>query len=236
MARASAKRLSEVAARIRACRFCVETPHGAKLPHEPRPVFRVSAKARLARRRARRPAISSTRRACRSTILPAIVCATGWASIARLSTTSRASPSFRWVSAFLETTPLAAICRRAPNAGRAGMTSFSRRCRRSKRCWRSGVTHRDYHFARLGCGLPKGASVSDIVARWREFQDDTAARLSAAASLLAQYGMAQAQPMVRDGSFAGAARRGRAARQNMRQGARDECFHRRGPAPRRDRQ
>lgn len=29
----------------------------------------------------------------------------------------------------------------------------------------------DYHFARLGHELPKGASVSEIVARWREFQN-----------------------------------------------------------------
>lgn len=33
---------------IRACRYCVETPSGVKLPHEPRPVLRASAMARLA--------------------------------------------------------------------------------------------------------------------------------------------------------------------------------------------
>lgn len=33
---------------IRACRICVETPKGAPLPHEPRPVLRVSATAKIA--------------------------------------------------------------------------------------------------------------------------------------------------------------------------------------------
>lgn len=40
-------RLSALAARIRACRVCVETPLGAPLPHEPRPVFQVSHTARV---------------------------------------------------------------------------------------------------------------------------------------------------------------------------------------------
>lgn len=33
---------------IRACRICVEAPAGAPLPHEPRPVLRVSSTAKLA--------------------------------------------------------------------------------------------------------------------------------------------------------------------------------------------
>ena len=33
---------------IRACRICLETPRGAPLPHEPRPVLRASATAKLA--------------------------------------------------------------------------------------------------------------------------------------------------------------------------------------------
>lgn len=35
-------------AAIRACRFCIDTPHGKPLPHEPRPVLRASRTARLA--------------------------------------------------------------------------------------------------------------------------------------------------------------------------------------------
>src|SRR5262245_9147558 len=39
--------LEHLLARIRACRRCVEAPEGNPLPHEPRPVLRVSATARL---------------------------------------------------------------------------------------------------------------------------------------------------------------------------------------------
>lgn len=35
-------------ARIRACRICIDTPRGTPLPHEPRPVLRVSTTARIA--------------------------------------------------------------------------------------------------------------------------------------------------------------------------------------------
>jgi len=40
--------LDDVLAAIRGCRVCVESPRGAPLPHEPRPVLRASATARLA--------------------------------------------------------------------------------------------------------------------------------------------------------------------------------------------
>lgn len=40
--------LEAVLAAIRACRHCIETPEGKPLPHEPRPVLRASASARLA--------------------------------------------------------------------------------------------------------------------------------------------------------------------------------------------
>lgn len=47
MSSAATKRLDALAARIRACRACVEAPRGAPLPHAPRPVLRVSMTARL---------------------------------------------------------------------------------------------------------------------------------------------------------------------------------------------
>ena len=43
-----AKPLGALLGDIRACRFCVETPKGAPLPHEPRPVLQASKTARLA--------------------------------------------------------------------------------------------------------------------------------------------------------------------------------------------
>ncbi|MCJ7598375.1 MAG: uracil-DNA glycosylase family protein [Methyloceanibacter sp.] len=45
---ASVSELDSLLRAIRACRHCVETPSGAKLSHEPRPVLRASATARLA--------------------------------------------------------------------------------------------------------------------------------------------------------------------------------------------
>ncbi|HTV32944.1 MAG TPA: uracil-DNA glycosylase family protein [Methylocella sp.] len=39
--------LAALTSRIRACRICIETPHGAGLAHDPRPVLRVSASAKL---------------------------------------------------------------------------------------------------------------------------------------------------------------------------------------------
>ncbi len=39
--------LEQLAARVRACRICVETPSGRPLPHEPRPVLRPSSTARI---------------------------------------------------------------------------------------------------------------------------------------------------------------------------------------------
>ena len=43
-----ASSLNRLLSQIRACRYCVETPEGVPLPHEPRPVLRVSTTARLA--------------------------------------------------------------------------------------------------------------------------------------------------------------------------------------------
>ena len=39
--------LERLAARIAACRICIDTPQGRPLPHEPRPVFQASSTARL---------------------------------------------------------------------------------------------------------------------------------------------------------------------------------------------
>ena len=46
--RAETSELDRLIASIRSCRYCVETPNGKPLPHEPRPVLRVSDTARLA--------------------------------------------------------------------------------------------------------------------------------------------------------------------------------------------
>lgn len=46
-ASSSSSDLERLAAEIRGCRLCLERPDGAPLPHEPRPVLRVSGTARL---------------------------------------------------------------------------------------------------------------------------------------------------------------------------------------------
>ncbi|MEC9368164.1 MAG: uracil-DNA glycosylase family protein [Pseudomonadota bacterium] len=43
----SKRSLDRLVAEIRACRKCIEEPRGKPLPHEPRPVLRVSATARI---------------------------------------------------------------------------------------------------------------------------------------------------------------------------------------------
>ncbi len=170
MARASAKRLSEVAARIHACRFCVETPHGAKLPHEPRPVFRVSAKARL------------------------VVAGQAPGNLVNQTGLPFNDPSGNrlrdWMGVdretFYDVSRIAIVpmgfCFPGNDAAGGDLPPRSE-CRAR---WHDelfaalpqietvlaiGRYAQSYHFARLGCGLLKGASVSDIVARWREFQE-----------------------------------------------------------------
>jgi len=45
---AQAGELDPLLAAIRSCRYCIQTPQGKPLPHEPRPVLRASSAARLA--------------------------------------------------------------------------------------------------------------------------------------------------------------------------------------------
>jgi uracil-DNA glycosylase len=45
--RSRARKLDRLAAEIRACRICVDSPDGAPLDHEPRPVLQISSTARL---------------------------------------------------------------------------------------------------------------------------------------------------------------------------------------------
>jgi uracil-DNA glycosylase len=170
MARDSAKSLDEMAARILACRFCIETPHGAPLPHEPRPVFRVSATARLL------IAGQAPGNLVNQTGLP-FNDPSGdrlrdWMAIDR--------ETFYDVSR-IDIAPMG-FC--FPGNDAAGGDLPPRpECRT---LWHDqlfealpqietvlaiGRYAQDYHFARLGCALPKNASVSEIVARWGDFQE-----------------------------------------------------------------
>lgn len=155
---------------IGACRICVERPDGPALPHEPRPVVRVSATARLLVA-GQAPGL----RVHRSGLPfddPSGERLRAWMGVdaATFYDVSRVG--------------VAAMGFCFPGYDKAGGDLPPRReCRRH---WHDslfaalprvetilaiGRYAQDYHLGRLGSGRPKGASVSDTVARWREFAD-----------------------------------------------------------------
>lgn len=170
MARDSAKSLDEMAARILACRFCIETPHGAPLPHEPRPMFRVSATARL------------------------LIAGQAPGNLVNQTGLPFNDPSGNrlrdWMGVDRETFYDDSRIAIAPmgfcfpgNDAAGGDLPPRPECRT---LWHDqlfealpqietvlaiGRYAQAYHFARLGCALPRNASVSEIVARWRAFQN-----------------------------------------------------------------
>jgi uracil-DNA glycosylase len=163
-------RLAAAIEAISACRLCVERPDGAPLPHEPRPVLRVSATARLL--------------------------AAGQAPGARVhrSGVPFADPSGvrlrAWMGVDEETFYDAARVAVVPMGfcfpgldAAGGDLPPRRECRKR---WHDelfaalgafevilaiGRYAQDYHLARLGHAAPKGAGVAETVARWREFAD-----------------------------------------------------------------
>lgn len=167
MAQCSSGRLEEIAARIRACRACAEGP--SPLPHAPRPVLRVSATARL------------------------LVASQAPGNLVNLTGVPFNDPSGErlrdWMGIGRETfydearIAIAPMGFCFPGHDAAGGDLPPRpECRR---LWHDalfaelpqietvlaiGRYAQDYHFARLGHALPKGANVSRTVARWREFQ------------------------------------------------------------------
>jgi uracil-DNA glycosylase len=160
--------LEALASRIRACRICVETPRGVPLPHEPRPVFRVSSTARLL--------VASQAPGVRvhKTGLP-FNDASGdrlrqWMNVSR--------------EVFYDETRIAIVptgfCFPGHDANKGDLPP-RRECREA---WHDllfsmlpqiecvlaiGRYSLDYHFARAGRPLPKGLGVEETVRRWREF-------------------------------------------------------------------
>jgi uracil-DNA glycosylase len=160
--------LELVVARIRACRICVERPLGQPLPHEPRPVLRVSSTGRLliasqapgvrvhrsglpfddpSGDRLRswlgvdRETFYDTSRVC---IAPMGFCFPGQ-DAAGGDLPPRRECIGAWHDALFERMPQVETVLAI-----------------------GGSAHR-YHFARLGRPLPKLARVDDVVRRWREF-------------------------------------------------------------------
>jgi uracil-DNA glycosylase len=161
--------LDEVSARIRACRVCYDAPERTPLPHAPRPVFRVSATARLL--------VASQAPGLR-------VHETG------LPFNDPSGDRLRqWMGVdrdtFYDESKIAIVpmgfCFPGYNELKADLPP-RRECRAT---WHDelfahlseietilaiGRYAQDYHFARLGRPLPKGAGVNEIVRRWREFE------------------------------------------------------------------
>jgi uracil-DNA glycosylase len=163
--------LDGIAARIRACTICRDARDVAPLPHEPRPVFRASRTARLL--------IASQAPGIR-------VHETG------LPFNDPSGDRLRhWMGVdrdrFYDESKIAIVpmgfCFPGYNELKADLPP-RRECRAT---WHDelfahlpqieailaiGRYAQDYHFARLGRALPKGAGVNAIARRWREFQGE----------------------------------------------------------------
>lgn len=164
--------LDRLAAEIRGCRLCLERPDGAPLPHEPRPVLRVSGAARLLiagqapglrvhksglpfddpsgdRLRAwlgiDRDTFYDTRRVC---IAPMGFCFPGYDAKGG-DLPPRRECARQWHDRLFALLPQVEAVLAI-----------------------GGYAHR-YHFARLGRPLPKTAKVDEIVRQWRDFKDAT---------------------------------------------------------------
>ncbi len=168
MAPHSMSDLERLVSSIEACRICVDQPSGARLPHEPRPVLRVSPTGRLliagqapglrvhrsglpfddpSGDRLRdwlgmdRETFYDTRRVC---IAPMGFCFPGYDA-------NGADRPPRRECAIAWHDRLFALLPQVDAVLAVG-----------------GYAHR-YHFARLGRPLPRAAKVDEIVRRWREF-------------------------------------------------------------------
>jgi uracil-DNA glycosylase len=168
MIQSSAANLEALLARLAACRICVETPLGSALPHAPRPVLQLAPGARLLV--AGQAPGTRVHRSGRPFTDPSGDRLRGWMGI---------SPEIFYDSARVAVVPMG-FCFPGQDAGGADLPP-RRECRPA---WHDeifaaaqsfelvlavGRHAQDYHLSRFGHGVKKSASVSDRVARWREF-------------------------------------------------------------------
>jgi uracil-DNA glycosylase len=163
--------LADLTGRIRACRICVERPRGAPLPHEPRPVLRVSSSARLL--------VASQAPGVR-------VHLTGLpfndASGDRLRQWMNVSRETFFDEARIAIAPMG-FCFPGHDASKGDLPPRPE-CRAA---WHDelfalmpqiecilaiGRFAQEYHFARAGRPLPKGIAVGETVRRWRDFMGE----------------------------------------------------------------
>lgn len=165
--RGSTRKLDALAARMRACGHCAEA--STPLPHAPRPVFRVSATARLL------VASQAPGNLVNQTGIPF-----NDPSGERLRDWMGVGRDIFYDVSTIAIVPMG-LCFPGNDAD-GGDLPPRPECRR---LWHDelfsvlprietvlaiGRHAQDYHFARLGHELPRGASVAQTVARWREFQ------------------------------------------------------------------
>jgi uracil-DNA glycosylase len=160
--------LDDFAARIRACRVCVDAPLKTVLPHEPRPVLRVSTTAKLL--------VASQAPGTK-------VHATG------ISFNDASGDRLRqWMDVtretFYDTSKVAIVpmgfCFPGQDAKKADLPPRPE-CRAT---WHDelftlmpqietilaiGRYAQDYHFARAGRPLPKKITLDDLIRNWRDF-------------------------------------------------------------------
>jgi uracil-DNA glycosylase len=160
--------LAALTARIRACRICRDAPLGPRLPHEPRPVLRVSSSARLL--------IASQAPGLRVHLsgLPF-----NDASGDRLRLWMGVSREAFYDESRIAIAPMG-FCFPGYSADKADLPPRPE-CRAA---WHDelfralpqiecilaiGRYAQAYHFARCGRSLPKGFRLDEIVRRWPEF-------------------------------------------------------------------
>jgi uracil-DNA glycosylase len=162
--------LKTYAARIRACRLCRDLRGAARLPHEPRPVLRVSSTARLL--------VASQAPGAR-------VHATGVPfndpSGDRLRTWMNVARETFYDESLIAIVPMG-FCFPGHSPAKADLPPRPE-CRQT---WHDGLFAlmpqiecilaigryaQDYHFVRLGRASPKGSPLADVVAAWRSQAD-----------------------------------------------------------------
>ena len=163
MSVARSAELESVLAAIRACRHCIEAPHGKPLPHEPRPVLRASPTARLAvcsQAPGTKVHASGTPFTDRSGDR-----LREWMGVTprRFLRRSPASPSCRWGSAFPGRMPRAAICRRGANARRAGIATLFAALPQLELVLAVGAYAQEWHL-----GEAAGRSLQETMLAWRQ--------------------------------------------------------------------
>lgn len=166
-----ARDLETCAARIRSCRLCRDKPGPARMPHEPRPVLRPSATARLLVA-GQAPGVRVHASGVPYTD-PSGDRLRAWMGVSReiFYDESRVAIvpmgfCFPGLDAAKADLPPRPECRRTWHDGLFALMP------QIKLILAIGRYAQDYHFARLGRPLSKGLSLADVVGAWQSHAND----------------------------------------------------------------